>query len=339
LQRGLLSLVRQAYKEKRRLIAPLIGFPGINIVGSTIKLAQQNFKEHYKVLKSITEIFKPDVIFPLMDLSVEANALGCLTVFPKEESATVIKDKFALSDIEKLENIDIAYDSRVLAYVQTIKLLKKNISPRILKGAYVTGPYTLAALMMGAEEAAFSVILKPDELDKLCEFTTRKIIDYINLLIAAGTRLICILEPSAVMLAPEQFELFSVKYVKSISAHCNDLDVSTIYHICGNTMHLVEKMSESGVDALSLDSSEAGVNIQAVARLISEDIILIGNVSPIGFILRGRPEEVKEEVIELLRDMEPYPNFILSTGCDLPQETPIENILAFMDAGRNYHCV
>ena len=35
-----------------------------------------------------------------------------------------------------------------------------------------------------------------------------------------------------------------------------------------------------------------------------------------------------------LREMEPYPNFVLSTGCDLPQETPRENIQAFMDAGR-----
>jgi uroporphyrinogen decarboxylase len=48
----------------------------------------------------------------------------------------------------------------------------------------------------------------------------------------------------------------------------------------------------------------------------------------------GTPEDVRREVERLRKEMEPYPNFILSTGCDLPQETPRENIQAFMDAGR-----
>ena len=31
--------------------------------------------------------------------------------------------------------------------------------------------------------------------------------------------------------------------------------------------------------------------------------------------------------------MAPYPNFILSTACDLPAETPLENIHALMAQG------
>jgi uroporphyrinogen decarboxylase len=37
-----------------------------------------------------------------------------------------------------------------------------------------------------------------------------------------------------------------------------------------------------------------------------------------------------------MKRMDPYPNFILSTGCDLPQETPLENIRAFMETGRSH---
>ena len=74
-EKPFIQAVRKAYNEKRRLVVPLIGFPGLNITGCTIKLAQQNFGEHFKALKAIAETFKPDLIFPLMDLSVEANAL------------------------------------------------------------------------------------------------------------------------------------------------------------------------------------------------------------------------------------------------------------------------
>jgi len=44
----------------------------------------------------------------------------------------------------------------------------------------------------------------------------------------------------------------------------------------------------------------------------------------------------KNEVNELFESMDFYPNFVLSTGCDLPQEVPFENIEAFMEKGRKY---
>ena len=60
------------------------------------------------------------------------------------------------------------------------------------------------------------------------------------------------------------------------------------------------------------------------------------NVNPTGVLLKGKPQDVESEVSDLLKRMSSYPNFVLSTGCDLPQETPLENIHAFMRAGRSY---
>ncbi len=336
MENTLIDLVSNAYGEKRRLVAPLVGFPGVKMAGSSVKLAQQNYGEHFKVLRTISDTFKPDVIFPLMDLSVEANALGRFTVFPKQESATVVKDDFSLEDIEKLERIDISYDSRVNAYVETLKLMKNNLASTIFRGAYVTGPYTLSALLMGAEEAAMSTILHPEELHKTSDLATKKILDYVKHLISSGAQIICILEPSAMMLGVDHFEEFSMQYVKTISEVCRKSGVQSVYHICGNTMHLVEKMCEAGVDALSLDSTEAGINLIEVAERIPNDVVIIGNINPIGSILTGNRNNVRKEVNDLLKNMQSYPNFILSTGCDLPLETPVENIAAFMQTGRDY---
>jgi uroporphyrinogen decarboxylase len=43
---------------------------------------------------------------------------------------------------------------------------------------------------------------------------------------------------------------------------------------------------------------------------------------------------VTAETEALLAKMAPYPNFVLSTGCDLPAETPIANLEAMIAAGR-----
>ena len=332
----LIELTNENYKTGKRIVAPLVGFPGVNMIGSNIKIAQQNYGEHYKVIKKIVDEFSPDIIFPLMDLSVEANALGRYTLFPKEDSATVHKEKFSIEELNKFREINISFDSRVNCYVNTVKLMKISLPASILKGAYVTGPYSLAGLLMGADEAAMATILNKDMLKQLCNFTTEIIEKYIRMLISAGAELICILEPTAVMLGPEQFEKYSASYVKHINESFKYSGISTVYHTCGNTMHLIDKMVLSGVDGISLDSKEVEVSLKVVAEKVDGQVVVIDNSNPSATILHGKPDQVKEEVNELLDEMESYPNFILSTGCDLPQETPYENIKAFMDAGRNY---
>jgi len=338
-EKKLSSALLKANKENRRLVVPLLGFPGLKLTRSTIKLAQQNYGEHFNVIKAIADTFKPDAVFPLMDLSVEANALGRYTLFPKEESSTVVKDKFTSQDLEDIKRIDISFDTRLQGYIETIKLMHTKLPKNILCGAYVTGPYTLAGLLMGAEEAALATIMNPEYLHEVCQITTIKIQDYVSLLITTGAEIICFLDPSSVMLGPDQFTEFSGKYVDSICSKYLETEISFVYHICGNTMHLIERMAQSGVNALSLDSPNAGINLFEAIKKVSPDTIIIGNISPIGSLLYGTPLDVEKEVRNLLNELNGFPNFILSTGCDLPQETRLENIQAFMNAGKSYRMI
>jgi uroporphyrinogen decarboxylase len=334
-EKKLITLMQEASAENKRLVAPLIGFPGLELTNGTIKLAQQNYGEHFKALRAIAERFAPDVIFPMMDLSVEANALGRYTVFPKKDSATVVKEAFHPEELERAWTINISHDTRLLGYVETVKLANIGLPDSIMKGAYVTGPYTLAGLLLGADEAALATVMDPEGLHRICRFTTRKIIEYVRLMVAAGAQLLCLLEPSAVMLGPDQFTTFSGAYVHDISRNLKYTDVAVLYHICGNSMHLIESMCEAGVNGLSLDAPETGIDLVAAARRTPEDVAVIGNISPVGSILRGTPAAVEADVKKLFQEMKEFPNFILSTGCDLPQETPMENIAAFMRAGRH----
>jgi uroporphyrinogen decarboxylase len=330
----LAETAKRAYGEGRRLVAPLAGFPGVEMIGSTIKIAQQNFGEHYKAIRTLVDTFHPDLVFPLMDLSVEANALGRYTIFPQDESATVPKERFVMEDLERLGQINITFDSRLMGYVETQRMMSISLPAGTMKGAYVVGPFTLAGLMMGADDTVMSTVLEPEQLHRLCHFTTERIQEYIQLLLAAGAEVICILEPTAVMLSPEQFSEFSAIYIRHITTSFKYSRANFVYHTCGNTMHLVDKMVRAGVHGVSLDSQDMGVDLPAVASRVPADVVVIGNISPATTMRFGTPAQVEGEVRELLKEMAPYPNFVLSTGCDLPQETPIANIQAFMDAGR-----
>jgi len=322
--------------QGRVATAPLMGFPGVKLVGSTVKIAQQNCREHFKAIRFLYGAFEPDVIFPLMDLSVEANALGFYTLFPVDETPTVVASNFAIEQLNRLRDIDISFDARIAGYVETVRLMARQLPERVVKGAYVIGPFTLAGLMMGASNAAMALLMDPAGMHRLCDFTFGVVEKYSRLLMDAGADLICFLEPSAVFLGPEQFREFSAAHLVPLVAECTDRNVATLYHICGNSTHLVEQMVASGVTGLSLDSPETGIDIVKVLESVPSSVAVVGNTNPTSVMLYGSSEQVELDVAGLLEAAGRYPNFILGSGCDLPLETPRENIAAFMRAAAKY---
>jgi len=341
---SLADLTMRSFEEGKRLVAPLIGYPGVGLIGSTIKLALQNCEIHYEVLKKLVDTFHPDMILPLMQLTIEANALGIETVFPINDVPQVKEGSFDIDnlerELEKLDEIKMLHDCRIRCCLEVSRRMDEGMPEEILKGAYVIGPYSLAAMMLGAEDALMASLMRQDDLEMLCRFTTEKIEDYMIQLIAAGADMICFLEPSAMMLYPEGFERFSASYVNDMTSKCKEYDgVDTAYHICGNTMPLIQQIARLHVDAISLDSKEAGVRLPEVAEVVKaerEGLVIIGNISPTDTMLYGKPEYVKRQVNDLMDSMKSYPYFVLSTGCELPPETPVDNVLAFMEAGRGY---
>jgi len=53
-----------------------------------------------------------------------------------------------------------------------------------------------------------------------------------------------------------------------------------------------------------------------------------------GVMCQQNQGEVRQRVLDMRRSMRDQDNYILSTGCDIPPETPLENISAFMEAGK-----
>ncbi len=336
-KKKILNLVQKAYSENRRIIAPLAGFPGCGLIGSSIKLTQQNHGLHFSCINSLFKLFAPDVAFMMMDLSVEANALGLPVRFPTHESSSV--EKHPLENIHELDHyrrINILQDARIHSYIKTMELTATTLPKEILKCAYVIGPVTLAGLLESAQRVAMDSILEPERLSRLCAFSTEIIQKYALAMVNAGANIICVLDPTAAILGPKEFRKFSGHYVHHIMESYKYSNVETIYHVCGNTMHLVKEMVSIGVSGISLDGPETGIDMIKIAKMVPEDVILFGNISPTVVLVNGTVKEVKEATVELLENMKPYPNFILSTGCDLPPETPIKNIKAFMEAGRNF---
>lgn len=321
------SLAWIVREQERPPVIPLMGFPGLQINHTTLKQNGFNWGVQFWTIFELLRRFEPDGIFTFMDLSVEANALGLPVRYPLHESPSVeyavVRSK---EDVKQFYHLDPLMDGRVHVFVETMRLMSQYLN--VLRGGYVIGPFTLAALMIGATDTAMATIEDPELLHETLNFTTHVITRYANALTAAGADVLAILEPTAVMLSPQQFREFSGAYVKKI---VDAIESMPVLHICGNTTHLLDQMVATGAQGLSLD---APVDFPAAARRLPSDVVLIGNVSPTVVMVDQTPAGVYAETRALMEAMSPFRNFVLSTGCDLPPETPLANIQAFMDAGR-----
>ena len=60
-------------------------------------------------------------------------------------------------------------------------------------------------------------------------------------------------------------------------------------------------------------------------------------IDPAGILRMSSPEKVREETLALLDKCAKYPNFVLSSGCDMPPLTPWENIDAFFASVKEFY--
>lgn len=63
-----------------------------------------------------------------------------------------------------------------------------------------------------------------------------------------------------------------------------------------------------------------------------KDVLVMGNLDPVGIFKMSTPKQVYEATRTLLEETAAYPNFILSSGCDIPPLVPANNINAFYQA-------
>jgi uroporphyrinogen decarboxylase len=321
------DLAEAVARSPRTLVVPLMGFPGANLTQTSLRDNLFDAETHASSILALANTHRPDMVFPMMDLAVEAGALGVHVDFPENDSPTVIEHPVRrVSDLARFRDADILTHPRLVSFLETLRHLRKALD--IPVAAYVTGPFTLAGLLIGAKQIAEATIEDPTLPLKTLDLTTRIISSYAAACVDAGADLIAYLEPMAVMLSPDSFEQFSGVFVSKI---LSQLDVPGVLHICGDSTHLIPNMCSTGVQGLSLD---AVISLPALRKIVPSDIVLMGNIDPVSPMAVGSVGDVWSDVTRLRREMEGARNFVLSTGCDLPLDTPQANIAAFMDAGR-----
>ena len=312
----------------KRIAIPILTHPGIEMTGKTVLDAVTNGKVHAEAILALNERFPSAATTVIMDLTVEAEAFGCVITFSEDEVPTVTRR--LVSSFDEVQQLPVPSLSagRIPQYLMANQLTVAAITDKPVLGGCI-GPYSLAGRLFDMTEIMMAIYTEPETVILLLEKCTQFLTGYCRALKNTGVNGVIIAEPASGLLSDDDCRQYSSFYVKQIVDALQDDSFSVFLHNCGNTGHCTQAMLNTGASGYHFGNA---MNMMDALETCPSDVLVMGNLDPVGVFKMSTPEQVKQSAKDLLERTAGYRNFVLSSGCDVPPHTPLENVASFYEA-------
>src|SRR5580658_9436489 len=207
---------------------------------------------------------------------------------------------------------------------------------RILDAGYILpmvtsrGPLCTAGFVRGTTSFMIDLVEDPKGAHRLIDLCTRVIIDWLKAqqkVMGDSVESIFILDDIVGFINEEHYLEFAHPYLKRI-CEAFPADWVKIYHNDAEVDACLNHLPDAGIHVLNWGKQK---HYSEVKRRVGHRMCLMGNVNPLEIAVRGTPDEVKEETLNVLEGSGGE-GIILSVGGGTSPGMPRENILAMLEA-------
>jgi len=298
--------------------------------------AQHGFLELCKRPELATEI----TVTPVQKLGVDAAILfadillilepmGVGLEYSKGDGPVVHRPVRSGKDIDGLKEFDV---ERELEFVyQAVKKISQELNGKVPLIGFAGAPFTLASyLIEGAGSRNYLNTKKlfysaPEAWKRLMQRLAKIIGEYLNCQIAAGAQAVQIFDSWAGCLTPADYEQFVQPYTKAV------IDAvapgTPVINFSTGTAGLLKNVRAAGGDVIGLDWR---VNLDEGWATVGHDVAVQGNLDPVA--LFAAPKEIRNRVGEILRRAGGKPGHIFNLGHGVLPETPVDHVIAMVEA-------
>ncbi|MCI6959922.1 MAG: uroporphyrinogen decarboxylase family protein [Oscillospiraceae bacterium] len=313
---------------------PVLSFPAVQLMGITVRELISSAEAQAEAMELVAKRTDAAASVSLMDLSVEAECFGSEIRFSDEEVPTVVGSIVTTEEEARALEVPAVGAGRTGLCVEAIRKAAQRITDRPVF-AGVIGPFSLAARLTDVTEAMVLCYDEPDMVHILLEKSTRFITEYCRAFKEAGANGVVIAEPVAGLLNPALEEEFSAPYIKQIVDAVQDDSFLVIYHNCGGAViRQIDSILSTGAAAYHFGNV---IDMAEMMPHIPADTVAMGNVDPAGEFRGGTPESIRAATRKVMESCREYPNFVISSGCDIPPLSRWENIDAFFAAVAEFY--
>lgn len=320
-------------QSPNRLALPIMTHPGIEHLGYTVLEAVQQAAVQAEAMIWLNERYDTVAATAMMDLTVEAEAFGCAIEFQPHDMPH-IKGRLldGPSAVEAL-SLPPLTAGRLPVYLEANDRAVKALSPKPVFGGMI-GPFSLAGRLYDLSELMMACYMEPDTVHRLLDRCTSFLLTYARAMKEQGCGGVVMAEPAAGLLSNDDCQTFSSAYVRRIVEALQDDHFLVVLHNCGNTGQCTEAMLATGAGAYHFGNA---IDMAATLALCPTDVLVMGNLDPVGIFKQGSPASIKASTQALLEQTRAFPHFVVSSGCDLPPMVPQANLEAFFECLNTYN--
>jgi uroporphyrinogen decarboxylase len=302
--------------------------------------AQSSFLEMVKTPELAAEVtlqplrrFALDAAIIFSDILVIPEAMGQGYKFRDEGGIAM---DFRLENKAQLDRLDVTGVAQRLDYVaQALKRVKTELKGEKALLGFGGSPWTLATYMLEGgsaddfERSKAVFYSDPALFNALLEKLTAALIEYFLMQIRAGADAIQIFDSWGGIIAGQDYEAASLKWIQQIIAALPK-DFPVILYAKGTATQLTAQ-AFSGAKVLGVDWT---IDLALARKLVPGNVALQGNLDPV--LMNTTPEIVRREVTKLLKAMGGAPGHIFNLGHGIMPQAKIECVEALVQTVTNW---
>lgn len=330
------ELIFETLRHQKTPSVPWVPFAGVHAGKLKGYSAEEVLTDGDKLFESLMEVKKlyaPDGLPIVFDLQLEAEILGCELLWAKSNPPSVKTHPLAGSEYKIPCKCEIPKkdSGRIPMVLDVTKRIKEAIGDTTAIYGLICGPFTLASHLRGSD-IFMDMIMNEQYVKDLVEFCGEVCMAMTDFYAEAGVDVIALVDPLVSQISPDHFEAMLNPTFTACFDYIRSKGLFSSFFVCGNASLQLEVMCHTKPDGISVDENVSLPTAKAITDKYG--ITLAGNIPLTTVMLHGNQQDNMKCVVDLLDSVDHF-NFILSPGCDMPYDVPIENTVAAMQAVKN----
>jgi uroporphyrinogen decarboxylase len=304
------------------------------LIGKSPSEICRNAEFLYQGLKKEVEVYDADMLVIGIDVyNVEAEALGCKVVYFEDTHDVpgivqpIIRDRAGLA---KLGVPDPSRDGRMPLYLDVAERIGRELGGDMIVRGAVTGPYSMAAELIGAEAFVMLTVDDPEFSREVLAFCAKVTAEFSKAFLARGVEPIIFDSRATPTLASprvvrEQVLPIYRDYVLPELKAAGGRYLPLI--IGGNTTPIIDELIATGATQFL---SDRPANLKKwCEKALAARVPVRANVDAL-LVNRGPVSEIQAQARQILAEFGNHPGFLLGCGIACWDCKP-EHVIAIRD--------
>ena len=279
------------------------------------------------------ERFGFDYVSCISDPTREAADCGAAIQYFDDQPPAIDETGALLSDkktLARLKAPDPLGGGRMHDRVKAAALFSEKVGGELLIEGWIEGPCAEAADLRGINTLMLDFYDDPAFIRDLFDFILEMELEFAKAQVEAGVDVIGVGDAAASLIGPRLYSEFVWPYEKRMFDSLHEMGTRIRLHICGNISRILEPIGRLGCELVDVDYL---VSLAQAREEMGPNQVLAGNINPVAVLRNGTPESVTQAIAECHRQA--ADRYIVAAGCEVPRDTPPENVLALGDYARS----